>query len=92
MVLIICVKKWEILSLDKIAYLFLIGSIIFGGIASLYLGITGKYLFNESLDDYKMWISLSGLVLLWLGYDIIRKELSVVKSVDKKEEVNKDLE
>ncbi len=91
-VLIICIKKWEILPLDRVAYLFLIGSVIFGGLSSLHLGITGKYLFNESLDDYRTWISLGGLVLLWLGYDVIRKELSVVKSVEKKEQENKDLE
>ena len=51
------------------------GSTAYGGLASLYLGITGDYLFVNNIDSYRIWISLSGLVLLWLFQDVIRREM-----------------
>lgn len=66
--------KKKKLGLPKLAFLFLMGAIAYGGLASLYLGLTGDYLFVENMDSYRIWISLSGLVLLWLFQDVIRKE------------------
>lgn len=63
------------MQLPKICFLFLMGSTLYGGMACLYLGFSGNFLFTETIDSYRLWISLAGLVLLWMFQDVIRKEM-----------------
>lgn len=75
-ILLVTIKKRRLPSLMKTVYLFLIGPTLYGGIASIYLGVTGSFIFKDQLEDYRIWITLAGIVLLWVGWHTIGKELS----------------
>ncbi|MBS3111996.1 hypothetical protein J4459_01920 [Candidatus Woesearchaeota archaeon] len=69
-------KKRRIPSLDTLVILFLNGSLFYGAFISLYLGLTGNFINSNNLEDYRLWITVGGLVLLYLAYKLLLQEIN----------------
>ena len=75
-ILIFWIKKKNLPKLETLVILFLNGSLFSGGIASVYLGLTGEFFKDNTLNDYRLWITISGLVMFYLGYKILVQEMT----------------
>jgi hypothetical protein len=86
-VLIMAIKSGRF-EIERVLYHFTLGPVLYGAFACFYLGLTGKFLFSATIEDYRVPISLAALGLLWLFLDNFRKEWRKAKPKKKKHHNN----
>ena len=62
-----CINTKTPPTLHKIIQAVLIGPPLAGGITCVYLGLSGKLLFDATLEHYRLYFFAAGAALIWIG-------------------------